>query len=221
MTISPESVEKLIESKDLGDRLHAINQLRDLPEDVAFDLIQPLIQDENPRIRYAAVSQIARLGHQDRVKAGEILRDRLRYDSEVDVQAAAADAIGGLKLTELFPELEQSYHQSSEWILKLSIVATLGEMGDLRGLPLLKEALCDDNELILTSAIGALGEFGDVETVDWLIPFVTHPDWQLRYRLTQALGHLGGDQALALLHKLAQDEVKEIAQTAREQLDSL
>ncbi len=47
----------------------------------------------------------------------------------MDVQAAAADSIAALKLTEAFEDLQQLYHTTSEWLVKLSIIAALGEMG--------------------------------------------------------------------------------------------
>lgn len=203
MSISPESVKQLLDSADYGDRIRGLNQLRDLPNELAFPLIQPLVTDKNTRVRYAAISQFDRLGQQDKALAWELLRDRLRNDPEIDVQSAAADAIGALKLPEALDELQQIYHQTQEWLLQMSIIATLGELGDPRGLDLLKAALSNDNEMVITAAIGAIGELGDPQAVDWIASFASHPDWQIRYRLAQALGHLGGTQAQSVLQHLA------------------
>jgi HEAT repeat protein len=218
MSISPESVKKLLDSADYGDRIRGLNQLRALPDEVAFVLIQPLVNDSNARVRYAAISQFDRLGQQNETVAWELLRDRLRNDPEIDVKSAAADAIGTLKLPEAFEELQQTYFQTQEWLLQMSIIATLGELGDPRGLELLKASLSNENEMVLTAAIGAIGELGDPQAVEWIAPFAAHPDWQIRYRLAQALGHLKGTQAQAILQQLAQDPLEQVSQEARSHL---
>ena len=94
MNYSPESVQRLLDSNDYGDRLSGVNQLRYLAPEIAFEMLQPLINDSNARVRYSAVSQLDVLGHQNLDLALTILRDRLLNDPEADVKAAAADAIG-------------------------------------------------------------------------------------------------------------------------------
>jgi HEAT repeat protein len=132
MSITPESVQQLLSSEDLGDRLRGVNQLRQLEPETAFALIQSAVADRDTRVRYAAVSQLSTLGEQDRTRALQLLRECLLQDPEADVKAAAADAIGGLKLREAFDELEQVYHNTSEWLIKLSIVAALAELEEPR-----------------------------------------------------------------------------------------
>jgi HEAT repeat protein len=218
MSITPESVQELLASADFGDRIRGINQLRQIEMKTAFTLIQPMITDKNTRVRYAAVSQLDTLGIENKVECLSLLRDRLDNDPEPDVQAAAADAIGGLKLTEAYEDLDRLYHQTSEWLIQFSIVAALGELGEPRGFDLLKEALESDNNLLQTAAIGALGELGDPRAIPLLIPFANHDDWQVRYRLVQALGKLGGTEAEATLQKLTKDEMEQVAREAKNNL---
>ena len=218
MSVTPESVQELLSSEDFGDRVRGINQLRQLEAKTALEMIKPMVTDKNTRVRYAAVSQLDTLGKCDRDTCLQLLRDRLLNDSEPDVQAAAADSIGGLQLTEAFDDLRELYHQTSEWLIEFSIIAALGELGDPRGFELLKEALASDTTLVQTVAIGALGELGDVRAVAEIIPFATNSDWQVRYRLVQALAKLGGEQARLTLEKLAEDEVEQIAQEAKKYL---
>lgn len=218
MSVTPESVQELINSTDFGDRIRGINQLRLLDPKIAFEIIKPLITDQNARVRYAAVSQLDPLGKQDLDIALELLRDRLRYDTEVDVKAVAADVIGGLKLTVAFEDLQQLYYQTSEWLIQLSIIACLGEFGDPRGFELLKDALSRENNLVKTAAISALGELGDSRAIALLLPLINDEDWQIRYRLVQAFGYLKGEQAKAALEQLSQDSVEQVAQEARNHL---
>ncbi|AOW98689.1 phycocyanin alpha phycocyanobilin lyase [Moorena producens PAL-8-15-08-1] len=218
MSVTRESVEELLNSSDFGHRIRGLNQLRQLEPSVAFELIQPLVKDNNVRIRYGAVSQLDTLGDQDLTVSLTLLRDRLLNDPEPDVQAAAADSLSALKLTEAYDDLEQTYNQTTEWIIKFSIIAALGELGEPRSFQLLEDALKSDTSLIQTAAISSLGELGDPRAVPLLIPFATNPDWQIRYRLVQALVNLGGEEARAVLETLANDSVEQVASVAQEGL---
>jgi HEAT repeat protein len=219
MTINPESIQQLLNSEDFGEKVRGINQLRQIEPKIAFEMIKPLVNDSNPRIRYAAVSQFDTLGTDDRQTSLEILRDRLFNDSEFDVQAAAADAIGGLKLTEAYEDLERVYYGTSEWLLQFSILAALGELGEPRGYELLIEALSSDNSLIRTAAISALGDLGDERAISSIIPLADDEDWQVRHRVAQSLGRLGGSQSRAILEKLAKDSVESVAREATNSLN--
>ena len=218
---TPETVKELLDSQNFGERIKGINQLRSLEPQVAFALVKPLITDENARIRYAAVSQLDPLGRQDLSATLNILRDRLYNDTEFDVQAVAADVIGGLQLTEAFDDLKQMYHRTGEWLIQISIVATLGEFGDIRGLEILKLAINSDNSLVKTAAVSAIGELAAPGSIELLLPLVTDEDWQIRYRLTQALGHLGGEAAKAALKQLAADPLEQVAKEAQSNLQRL
>lgn len=215
MTITPESIQQQLSSEDLGDRLRAVNQIRQLEKSIGFQLIQIAVADRDTRVRYAAVSQLATLGNQDLDRSLTLLRDCLLNDPEPDVQAAAADSLGALKLTQAFEDLHQVYHNTPEWLVQLSIIAALGELGDPRGLELLSDGLNNGNELIQTVAISALGELGDRRAIPMLLSRASDPDWQIRHRLAQALSRLGGDEVQEVLQQLAQDEVSQVAKEAQ------
>jgi HEAT repeat protein len=210
-----ESIDLLINSENKGDRIKALNLVRGLKPAIAFGYIKQLITDNNTRVRYAAVSQLATLGSQDLAESLIILRDRLVNDPEPDVQAAAADAIGALKLTDAFDDLQNLYETTPEWLVQFSIVAALGELGDPRGLKLLQTALTNETSLVQTAAIGAIGELGNPNGVESLMPFVTNPDWQIRYQLARSLRNLGGDLADRSLAVLATDPVEQVAKEAQ------
>lgn len=218
MSITPESVQTLLESDNFGKRLSAVNQMRQLDPAIAFDLIQTAVIDKNVRVRYAAVSQLGSLGHQNPALSLEILRRALLEDPEFDVQAAAADSLGALRLTEAFEDLQDVYDRSPEWIVKFSIVAALGEMGDPRGFNLLTQAVQSENELVKTAAIGALGELGDERAITILSPYATDADWQIRHRVAQALSHFSNAEARVVLERLSQDESTPVAQEAKQSL---
>lgn len=219
-SVTPESVQAMLESEDFGQRLSGVNQLRQLDPAVAFDMIKPVITDSNVRVRYAAVSQVSSLGTQDRQAALTLLRDRLHNDPEADVKAAAADSLAALQLTEAFEDLQNLYHATDEWLIQFSIIAALGELGDPRGFELLQVAIQSDNELVRTAAIGALGELGDPRAIPLLEPFADSDDWQLRYRVVQALGHLRSQpSAQETLQTLTTDKSDAVAGEAQRYLD--
>ncbi len=205
----------MLNSENFGDRIKGINLLRDIDPATAFELIQPLCQDSNTRVRYAAVSQVSTLGAQDLSVALDLLRSALS-DPEPDVQAAAADSLGALKLTEAFSDLQTLYQNTPEWLVQMSIVACLGEMGDPRAFDLLQTALTAENSLVSVSAIGALGELKDDRAIPLLLPYLSSDDWQIRHRLAQALGHFTKNpDAQKALQTLATDESPLVAETAR------
>jgi HEAT repeat protein len=219
MSITPESVKQSLGSEDLGDRFRAVNQIRQLDPAVGFELIQSAVKDSNARVRYSAVSQMDTLGGQNLDLSLNILRNLLD-DPEPDVQAAAADCLGALKLQAAFDDLQKLYQSTNEWIVKFSIVAALGELGDPRGFELLKEALASDNELVQTAAISSLGELGNKQAIPLLAPYATNPDWQIRYRLAQALNNLNSAEAKPILETLANDQAEAVATEAKKALGS-
>jgi HEAT repeat protein len=210
-----EAINTLINSENKGDRITALNLVRELEPTIAFGYIKQLVTDQNTRVRYAAVSQLATLGLVNLAESLTILRDRLVNDPEPDVQAAAADAIGALKLTDAFDDLQSLYETTPEWLVQFSIVAALGELGDSRGLRLLETALNNETVLVQTAAIGSIGELGDLNGVASILPFMTNPDWQIRYQVARALRNLGGDVAAKNLAILATDAVDQVALEAQ------
>lgn len=214
-SVTPDSIQELLRSEELGHRLRGVNQLRQIEPAIAFKLIQTPIKDKDTRVRYAAVSQMSILGEQNLTTSEEILRDCLLNDPEPDVQAAAADSLGALKITQAFDDLQRLYQNTPEWLVKLSIVAAVGEMGEPKAFFLLEDALKSDNELIQTMAISALGELGNLEAIPLLKPFAVHSDWQIRYRLVQALHRLGGPEAEEVIGQLSNDQVDQVAQEAK------
>ena len=219
MSVTPESVKQMLDSEDLGDRLRAVNQARDLEPAKAFELIQIAMGDNNSRVRYSAVSQMDTLGNQDLQLSLDVLRGLLN-DPEPDVQAAAADCLGALKLHDAFEDLQHLYNTTPEWLVQFSIIATLGELGDPRSFELLKQALSSENELVQTAAISSFGELGDTQAIPLLAPFASNSDWQIRYRVVQALTHLGGADAKSVLESLTDDQVEAVANEAKKSLQS-
>ena len=222
MGISPDQLKQQLSSEDLGQRLRAVNLLRNIDPAIAFELIQTVVSDSSARVRYAAISQFSSLGSQDKETALTILRGALYHDPEADVQAAAADSIGALKLVEAYDDLATAYSNTSEWIVQMSIVACLGELGDSRGFELLQQALKSENNLVSLTAIGALGELKDPAGIPLLLAFANNDDWQIRHRLAQALSNYlhtpHAQEVMPTLTVLANDSSEIVAEVAKHYL---
>ena len=211
-----ESLKVQLQSPEYGERMHALTQSRSLSESDRFEFVTIASSDQNARMRYNAVSQLATVGNFDLEKSLEILCDRLVNDPEMDVKAAAADAIGALKLTSAFEHLANAYKYTNDWLMQFSVIAALGELGDQRGFDLLADALMNNpNDLVRIGAIGALGELNDPRCLGLLLPLADNPDWQVRHRLAQAFANIGSDQAIAALKQLADDSTPQVAEIAK------
>ena len=119
MSFTPDSVKQLLISEELGDRLSGVNQLRQIEPAIAFELVQTPIKDKDTRVRYAAVSQMSSLGEQNLTISQEILCECLLQDPEPDVQAAAADAMGALKMTQSFSILNKASKENIGFSYKI------------------------------------------------------------------------------------------------------
>jgi HEAT repeat protein len=219
MTTNPDTAKALLNSGDFGDRIQGINQLRQLEHATAYDLLMTVVQDSNVRVRYAAVSMLANIGHVNPERTLPLLQIGLK-DPEPDVQAAAADSLAALKMTEGFEDLQALYQSSQEWIVRFSIIAALGELGDRRAVDMLKDALGSGDVLLVPAAIGALGELGDPQAIPLILPFVGDADWQVRMRLVQSLANFDTPEVKAALEKLSNDAVEQVAEQAKMVLES-
>lgn len=200
--------------------MKVMSQSRSLPPQERFTLMCLAVKDENPRIRYDAVSQLGSIGDIDRELSQQILENALKSDPEIDVKAAAADSLGALQIKSAYPLLVEVYHSTQDWLLQLSILTALGTLGVGEAFELLAEATGSDNELVQISAIRALGDLGDDRAVAVLAPFKSHPDWQVRHALAQSLSNFS-EEGREILTYLAQDPFPQVAESARSSLKNV
>jgi HEAT repeat protein len=217
MSMTPDAAQALLRSEVFSDRIQGINALREMAAADAFGLLIPVLNDPNVRVRYAAVSLLASVGQVDPPQSLAALRAGLK-DPESDVVAAAADAIAGLRLHGGYPDLRDLYQETTDWIVRFSIVSALGELGDPRGFEILEHALQSQDPLLVPAAIGALGELGDPQAIPMIMPYVSDPDWQIRHRVLQAFLRFDTPETRAALQILAQDSEAPIAQQAQQAL---
>lgn len=216
--MSADSLRQQLQSEDLGERLRAVNHVRELPATEAVELLLFAAQDGSARVRYAALSQLGThpIANPDQVLP--TLRQALLSDPEVDVRAAAAACLGDLKATAALTDLLAAYDRETEWLLQFSVIAALGELGDRGAFETVVAALAHANDLVRTAAAAALGDLADPRAVPYLAPLAADSDWQMRFRVCLALGQIKDATTQPLLVQLAQDEHEQVAQAARRAL---
>lgn len=195
------SVTKQIESEDFLERIRAVNRMDELgvSERVAA-LVRMATADKNQQVRYAALGRLAGMLPGDvSVEDKQVVLDAARLvllnDKEVSCQAVAADVIAGMKLTEGFEDLVAAFERSSDWMLRLSIAAGMGEMGDERAFEFLKGVLEGEGDpLLMAAALGAVGELGDERGVAVVERFLESEDVSIRERAAMAHNNLLGKE---------------------------
>jgi len=60
-----------------------------------------------------------------------------------------------------------------------------------------------------------LGELGDDRAIPLITSFLSHPDWQIRYRVAQALERFDLSLGRSALEVLSQDPLEQVAQEAQ------
>ncbi|WP_218080852.1 HEAT repeat domain-containing protein [Anthocerotibacter panamensis] len=202
-----EELRQQLQNPDLGNRIRGILALRPLAPEEAIPLLELVLGDPSARVRYSAVSM---LGQKPTPQTRVLLTEALFHDPEFDVRAQAAASLGDLGDPEAFEDLAQAYREDPQELVRFSVVAALGELGDPRAFDILTDALSQGG-LQEEAAIMALGQLPLPQVVPALIPYLTHPEWQLRLRAVQALGTIGSTESLAALQGL-HDENPHVAQ---------
>jgi HEAT repeat protein len=189
--------EDPLASPDFLTRVRAINDHRQrAPGQVITALVPLASSDKNPQIRYSAISQLAGLNRTELsdVEKATLLEtavSMIKNDTDSSCQSGAADVIAGLGLTDGFETLVSTYHETTDWMLKLTIAAGMGEIGDPRAAEFLRSVLAgaegEGNELLLTAIIGALGDIRNPDALNIIEPFLEHPDISIRQRAAIAV----------------------------------
>lgn len=194
-------VTQLLQSEDFLERIRGINRIDELPSisEKLSSLVPVATSDSNQQVRYAAISRLSNLDVSGMSKQeADTVLDAARYvllnDKEPSCQSGAADLIAGLKLTDGFDDLVDAFNRTSDWMLKFSIAAGMGEMGDPKAFDFLTSILEDTDGgtdiLLTTAAIGALGELGDIRGLAVIEKFLNSDEVSIRERATIAHGVL-------------------------------
>ncbi|CAN8064193.1 unnamed protein product [Agarophyton chilense] len=191
MSDSP-TVKEMLVSSDSLERIRGINRSSELKStsDIVFRLVPIATSDGNQQVRYVAISRLAglepsSLSDDDKESLLTAARFILVNDKEPTCQAGAADLIAGLRLSEGFDDLVDTFNTTSDWMLKFSIAAGLGEMGVPKAFDFLVSILdseSEENFLLVSAAIGSLGELGDERALPMIERYLVSEEQSIKER---------------------------------------
>lgn len=203
--MAESSATEQLNSPDFLERVRGINRIDEIEttSDRISALIPLAIEDPNQQVRYAAISRISNFDHtklseDDSEKVLTAARYVLSNDKESSCQSGAADVIAGLKLNDGFDDLVDAFNRTSDWMLKFSIAAGLGEMGDPKAFDFLTAILGNsqgDDFLLTAAAIGALGELGDRRGLPVVEKYLDNEDSSVKERAKIAYNLLLGTES--------------------------
>ena len=147
-----------------------------------------VLRHSNPRIRSELLSYIASKSGPDMVK----LTLPGLNDINPAVRAKAVTSLTNLG-TKAIDQLIELLPEQSSAFTRAGIAEVLGNIGDERALVPLYQLLKDNDERVITSAITALSQFNNPDSIDLLAELLKHPDETVRTHATLALKKLGYD----------------------------
>mmetsp|Transcript_2963 Transcript_2963/g.4516 ORF Transcript_2963/g.4516 Transcript_2963/m.4516 type:complete len:262 (+) Transcript_2963:73-858(+) len=187
-----DEVRELLSADRQGERLRGLREAKSLPPEQALDILAEAVTNDKSQVRNMALGMLADFGHVDMKRTAELLYDRLENETELSAKSTAADSIAALRLEGAFDALVQVFQESKDWVVRMSIIAAMGELADPRAFDLLAQVIREPNteELISIAAIGAIGDLGDKRALQILAPLANHPDDQIRQRAQQSIQSL-------------------------------
>ncbi|MBF2079883.1 MAG: HEAT repeat domain-containing protein [Synechococcales cyanobacterium T60_A2020_003] len=206
-----QEIETQLESANSRDRMIALANLRDVSPDQAVPLIKKVLDDDNLQVRSMAVFA---LGLKPTEECFPILVKLLETDPDYGIRADAAGALGYLEDPRAFEPLARTFYEDTDWLVRFSSAVSLGNLKDPRARDILLKALDSDEVVLQQAAIAALGEIGATDAVEHLLKFAQAPDWLIRQRLAEALGHLPAPKTVSALEYLEKDSHPNVASAA-------
>lgn len=88
--LSIEEIKKLIKSNEFKDQLDAEKQIYKIPEVERLQILQSLLNDENPNVRIIALRNLAKIKNE---KSKELLKRLANEDSDEIVRLLASEKL--------------------------------------------------------------------------------------------------------------------------------
>lgn len=175
---------------------------------IALQTVLSDLQSTDPATRLEAVAEARRL--EDRAALPALLN--ALGDGDADVAREVVAAIGAIgdesavePLIGVLKNAEGYYHT----VVRAAAARSLAQLGDLRAVDPLLDAISDPSAEASAEAIRALATLGDSRALDALIGVVRNPNGYFlqiaRRAAVLALAQIGGERATAELRAIASD----------------
>lgn len=185
--VGKSAITALVSLLDDTDRLirvrvvHALGKIKD--PGTLSDLLR-VLQDESPGVRYKTTVALSQLGDPAAIEA---LIEALA-DEHPDVSAGALTALHSFGVSAIEPLINAMSHPL--WYVRDMVANALGDIGDLRAVPVLLSALDDEAWEVRFSTVIALGQIGDVRAIPALARAQDDPNPRVRMAARNALQHM-------------------------------
>lgn len=167
------------------------------PDPATNALIRAAINDDEPRVRAAAVDAIDEIG-------GDALTRLLSVISGVTPEES-----GRLPAEALIRLLD---HDMAE--LRMAAATAIGNQAATEAIPTVLEHLTDDDPRVRVRVIEVVGRVGDPRAVDPLMGLTEVAPAAVRESIARSLGGIGGPAALDALEPLLNDESPDVRAAA-------
>ena len=154
----------------------------------------PLLDEEDPRLRFAAVRALGQI--RNAAAAPRLLA--LLSDSHKELRFAAIEALGQIRAPAAVLPLVEALRDGDR-NLRRAAAEALGEIRDPQAVPALLIALDDDHWSVRCGAAAALGRLGSPKAIGALSLRVEDPDPTVCRAAVTALGEIGDPRAAGRL----------------------
>lgn len=216
-------------------RVAALDGLWDTTELGLIPAISDLVQnDASQSVRAAAAAALSHFllmaawGEIDGVPKEDIAAVLLQAyrdpDSEIPLRRAALEALGSVPTAEVQQLIEAAYEGSIPE-LQLGALFAMGNSADPRWLSILLDEMESPYSEVRIEAARASGNVGHSDAVPALAELAYDHDEEVAATAIEALGLIGGEQALQMLESMLEDPQREhlyeIVEMALDDLDAL
>lgn len=183
---------KLISNSNIETRREAVESIRGMRDSVYIPLLLKAMEDQSWRVRKTAVDILFDDYPVEKYVQGLI--GLLSIEDNAGARNSAIEALIKLgKKATIY--LIDAFKTPNKDVRKF-IIDVLGEQRDNRSLPLMLEAIRDEDENVSATAVEHLGKVGEVSVVDALIEILDGGDLWVAYPAADALGRIGNKKAL-------------------------
>ena len=173
----PEALLAALKDLDVRVQENAARALGRIGNTKASGALSHLLRNKNPALRGNAAEALGMLGAKSAVPAlVEILND-----SDIQARVSAVRALGrlgGSVVPDLIELMQGGDHQANQYALKLALIEVLGELGNDAVVPVIKEALRNNDSRISRAALSSLKRINTAAARKAMIDsgyFVPHP----------------------------------------------
>ena len=205
---------------DAQVKAFALNAVRALRVDEAFEPALEALQDSDATVRRAAVGV---LGYLKKAQAIGALTQIAVHDADADVRRVAVGALGYAGESaeiSIHPALSRALADGA-WQVREEAANTFAKLGSALGVPDLVRAMDDEYWQVRVKAARSLGKLKARAAVPTLSQALLHPVSNLRKEAVIALGEIGDARAITHLERALGDSDPDVRKLAKLALASI